>query len=441
MLFQISIWNTPYYPNSKSDSSLHVTKKFIQIPSALTDILTHLTNKGARPIIVGGFVRDALLGIPLRKDIDIEVYNIDSYEYLAEILSRFGSVCIVGRSFGVCKLHVGGLECDFSLPRKENKIAKGHKGFKVTIDPTLSFKEAAKRRDFTINSLGYDPVQNRLLDEYEGITDIKNKTLRAVNPETFQEDPLRVLRGVVFAARFGFHFHHTLTFLCQKMIKRNMLEELPKERVFEEFKKLFFKSKKPSRAILLLKHLQEHLYLNELFSLPRKKFIHTINAIDHLACHSEKSLPHFFAALLFYLPNKTEVLQRFTNDKKVMKNTLELLENHNVLLTLLTNGYSELDLKLAATKMSIEDTLRLLSVLYHSLQKGIEDMREEAKSIGVLYTPLAPRITGKDLLAAGLKPSKTFKKILKELYLLQLQNERVDENFLQDYLRTNGYID
>ncbi len=405
-------------------------KNLLDFPKELTKIFETLQKNGARPIIVGGFVRDAILGITKRKDIDIEVYGIHSYDRLTQLLTPFGSVCVVGRSFGVCKLKLNEVECDFSLPRKETKTAKGHKGFSIHHDKTLSFKEAASRRDFTVNALGFDPLTNILLDEYNGLRDLQNKTLRAVNEKTFVEDPLRILRGVVFAARFGFHFHASLTRLCKEMIAQNMLAELPKERVFEEFKKLFLKSKKPSRAILLLKRLGEALYLKELFALPAYKLKQTLNALDRLACHDEKELSLFFATILVHLPNAQETLLRFTNDKKVTNQTLALLANYNILLTLLQKGYSEYDLKKAATKLEIDSTLRFIEALYPSLADSIEVMRQRSEALGILYSPLPPKITGKDLLAMGLSPSPQFKQILDELYDLQLQGKLPDNKEL-----------
>ena len=411
----------------------------LDFPKELTKIFKTLHSNGVRPIIVGGFVRDALLGITKRKDIDIEVYGVDSYDTLTQLLASFGSVCVVGKSFGVCKLSLDKVECDFSLPRKETKIAGGHKGFSVYHDKTLTFKEAAARRDFTINALGFDPLTDTLLDEYEGLRDLKNKTLRAVNAKTFVEDPLRILRGVVFAARFGFHFHSSLTRLCKEMIAKNMLAELPKERVFDEFKKLFLKSKKPSRAFLLLKRFGEGLYLKELFTLPSKKFKQTLNALDYLACHNEKDLSLFFAAMLVHLPNvQEEILGRFTNDKKITNTALSLLANYNTLLTLLQNGYSLYDLKKAATKLKIDSTLRFIEALYPSLLNSIEVMRKKSEALGILHNPIPPKVTGKDLLAMGLSPSPKFKRILNELYDLQLQGETIDTHFLREYLQKRG---
>ncbi len=411
-------------------------KNLLDYPKELKTVFETLQNNGARPIIVGGFVRDALLGVSKRKDIDIEVYDIDSYEKLTQLLAPFGSVCVVGKSFGVCKLRLGELECDFSLPRRETKTASGHKGFSIYHDKTLTFKEAASRRDFTVNALGFDPIRNVLLDEYNGLRDLKNKTLRAVNEKTFTEDPLRILRGVVFAARFSFHFHPSLTKLCQDMIAKNMLAELPKERIFDELRKLFLKSKKPSRAFLLLKRLGEDIYFKELFFLPRQQFKHTLDTLDRLACHDNSDLALFFAAMLLYVPDANKVLWRFTNDKRLCEKSFSLLANYNTLLTLLKNGYSNYDLKKAAVTVPMEFTLRFLEALYPDMQNSITVMRRRCEELGILYEPIKPQITGKDLIAAGLAPSPQFKEILAKLYDLQLQGKKIDQTSLSDYLET-----
>jgi tRNA nucleotidyltransferase (CCA-adding enzyme) len=233
----------------------------IDYPKKLDIIFDKLNEEGATPIIVGGFVRDALLGLE-SKDIDIEVYNLASYEKLKNILKNFGSVNLVGKSFGICKVGIDDLDLDFSLPRKDNKISSGHKGFEIEVDSSLNFYEASKRRDFTINAIGYDPAAKKIIDPFSGQKDIKDKILRAVDPTKFAQDPLRVLRGVVFCARFGFEMDGELKNLCSQMIQNQMLDELPSQRIFEEIKKILTKAKKPSIGFRLLKELSDGKLLN-----------------------------------------------------------------------------------------------------------------------------------------------------------------------------------
>ncbi len=233
----------------------------IDYPNKLDIIFDKLNKYGAKPIIVGGFVRDNLLSIK-SKDIDIEVFNLSSYKQLKRILKEFGHINLVGKSFGICKLNLDDLDLDFSLPRKDNKISSGHRGFSVEINSSLSFKQAASRRDFTINTLGYDPMKKKLLDPFNGKEDLENKILKAVDLKKFAEDPLRILRGIVFCARFEFEMDNRLKKLCSSMIQNKILDELPTQRIFEEIKKMLIKAKKPSIGFRLLKELSKNSLLN-----------------------------------------------------------------------------------------------------------------------------------------------------------------------------------
>ena len=223
-------------------------------PNKIQNIFDKLLKFDIKPIIIGGFVRDFFLNID-SKDIDVELYGLDSFEKLEEILEEFGSVNSVGKSFGVCKLSAYGLDIDFSFPRLDSKISSGHKGFKVTTDSKLDFKTATSRRDFTINAIGYDVQQKTILDPYNGLKDLKLGILRAVDLDKFAEDPLRVMRAAQFSARFDFRLDSSLFNLSQKMIQKKLLQELPQERIFEELKKALFKARKPSLALVVLQQL------------------------------------------------------------------------------------------------------------------------------------------------------------------------------------------
>src|SRR5258705_3719401 len=168
----------------------------LTIPDDLATILRE-TPELRRAYLVGGCVRDALLGLP-QKDFDIEVFGV-SYDQLASALARRGRTDLVGKSFGGVKLTTGnGALFDFTVPRRDSKIAPGHKGFEISFDPNIEPRDAAARRDFTINALMYDPRTNQVLDFFHGAEDLRTKTLRHTT-EAFVEDPLRVLRGLQFA--------------------------------------------------------------------------------------------------------------------------------------------------------------------------------------------------------------------------------------------------
>lgn len=217
----------------------------IQLPDYVGNILRDINASGGRALIVGGAVRDAILGAS-PKDIDFEVYNL-SYENLNKILSKYGRADLVGKAFGVIKFTgKDGMDFDFSLPRIDSKSGVGHKDFQVQVSSNLSPKEAAARRDFTMNAISYDPLTNEIIDPYNGRLDLKNKTLRHTS-QAFSEDPLRVLRGMQFASRFGFNLAPETALLAQSI--KNEYKHLPKERVYEEFKKLTQKGIEPGKAL------------------------------------------------------------------------------------------------------------------------------------------------------------------------------------------------
>ena len=217
----------------------------IPLPDYIWDILKEIQSTGGRSLIVGGAVRDFLLGIK-SKDIDFEVYNL-SYQQLKTILEKYGRADLVGQSFGVIKfLGPDHEDYDFSLPRTDSKKGVGHKDFDVEVNSSLTPKEAAARRDFTMNAISYDPLTKEVIDPYNGIQDIKNKILRHTS-DAFSEDALRVLRGMQFSSRFGFDIAPETAELANSI--RDEYKHIPKERIEQEFKKLVQKGIKPGLAL------------------------------------------------------------------------------------------------------------------------------------------------------------------------------------------------
>ncbi len=183
---------------------------------------------GGRALIVGGWVRDRILG-HASKDVDLEVYGVPA-ERLRALLEQFGRVEAVGESFRVYK--VVGL--DVALPRRESKTGRGHRGFDVQGDPDMSVEEATRRRDFTVNAIAWDPLTDEYLDPRNGRADLAQRRLRVVDPATFGDDSLRVLRALQFAARFDLQLDDDTKALCRRV----PLNDLPAERIWGEFEKL-----------------------------------------------------------------------------------------------------------------------------------------------------------------------------------------------------------
>lgn len=398
----------------------------IDYPNNLNIIFDKLNKNYIKPIIVGGYIRDKLLNID-SKDIDIELYGVDSLDSVEEILSQFGSVSNVGKSFGVCKLLFETYDLDFSLPRKDNKIGLGHKGFKISTDKSLDFKTASSRRDFTINSMGFDIEKNIILDPFHGKNDLDLKLLRAVDIKKFGEDPLRILRGIQFSVRFNLKFDEILFEKCKSMINNRVLNELPKERIFDEFKKLLLKSKKPSKGLLLLKQLGAFSFFTELKQLQENQFQNILLTLDVLAKENiqdeQKKLTFMLSALCreFSQEEIDSFLAKFTNENRLIKDIKKLLQLSKS--TVLKKDYSSYDIYLLATKIEIETFLSFLSCFYLKKEEDeIQNLSKKAKKLNVYQSTLAPLLHGKDLIALGLKPSKKFSLILDKAYAAQMQN-------------------
>lgn len=396
----------------------------IHYPAALEIIFTKLKRKNIRAIIVGGYIRDSLLH-RASKDIDIELYCIDSFKALEDILQEFGSLNSVGKSFGVCKLNYRGVDLDFSLPRSDSKIDEGHRGFEVKIDCSLDFKSATSRRDFTINAIGYDLLERKILDPYHGREDLKKHILRAVDLCKFAQDPLRVLRAVQMSARFDLKIEPKLFQKCKEMIATNLLDELPKERIFEEIQKLLLKAKKPSEGFLILRALGDREYTKELYCLNEQEYNRSLNSLDTLSSapslDKKKRVIIMLALLSSYLTQEQAMkfISRLTLEKELLKSTIALLKSARAFNL---DNYDNFAIYTLARSFVIEDIALYFHAFYlGERRKDIELFLQKAKELNVLKTPLAPIIQGRDLISLGLQPSKIFSYILESSYIAQMQ--------------------
>ena len=439
------------------------------IPDILQTISKRLAQHGAKAIVVGGSVRDYFLDIPA-KDFDIEVYGLSTLEALEAILKPFGRVELVGKSFGVLKFIHEGEAYDFSFPRSEQKVAKGHKGFSIMIDGGFSFEEAAKRRDFTVNAMGYDIEAKSFLDPFGGREDMKAKVLRHIDASTFVEDPLRIYRGVQFCARFGYEMAQETKALCHIMIEEGALEELPKERVYEEFKKLLLKSPKPSVGFELMREigvLMQFPELEALIGVKQEKrwhpegdvWVHTMMALDAMVGlktgDEKRDLMLMYAELChdFGKPATTKLMdgriralghdkaglvptqsfmERLTNESGFISQILPLVEHHLKPSQFYHDSASPAAVRRLSTKVNIENLVLVAKADFlgrttKEAQSGEYPagvwLLEMAKRLEVVSSAPKPILQGRDLIALGLKPSKQFKEILDAVYAKQLDGK------------------
>ena len=462
----------------------NITK--FKIPSILEDILKDLQKIGATPIIVGGSVRDYFLNIPI-KDYDIEIFGINSLDIIQKSLEKFGSVKLVGKSFGVLTLSVNEYDFDFALPRTETKIGNTHQDFEVITNSNLSFKEAAIRRDFTINAIGYDFFKQEFLDPFDGINDLKNKTIKHINDKTFIEDSLRVYRAIQFASRFDFKIDENTKELCKQIVLSDELNYLPKERIYEEFKKLFLKSAKPSIGFELLRKLGTLKYFPELEVLidciqdpiyhpEGDVWIHTMMSLDELAriLKEENIQDEYRKLYLFYgilchdfgkpfctkeidgkitsfkheslgIEPTISFLSKLTNEKKFIEIVCSLVKNHLTPFQLYLAESSLKAIKRLSLKVNIEDLC--LVCLADCLGRTIKDKEKcpnatswllnKAKELEIHNVPIKPLVQGRDLINLGFKPSEKFKEILEFAFDLQLdfhlEKELIIKKIMEKY--------
>ncbi len=439
----------------------------MKIPEILHKISASLNSLDAKAIIVGGSVRDHFLELPI-KDYDIEVYGLSSIDELETLLKKYGKVKLVGKSFGVLKFVHEKCEYDFSFPRRETKNGVGHKGFDIISDGFMSFSEASKRRDFTINALGYEMQEGIFLDPFGGISDLKQKKLKHVDDKTFIEDPLRVYRAVQFSARFELSINKDTKKLCKSMVENGDLEELPKERIFEELKKLLLLADKPSVGFEIMREFGMLRYFPELKALidvqqePKwhpegDVWIHTMMCIDEMqglftGC-PKRDLTLILAVLChdFGKPSTTKLingqiralghedagveptenfLKRLTNEVKLVESILPLVKYHLSPSQLFSQNSSDKAIRRLSTKVNLED-LSLVAradFLGRTTEESLtreykagDWLLQRASTLMVRKSPPKTLLQGRDLIALGYKPSKEFSKILNSIYELQLE--------------------
>ncbi len=415
---------------------------------------------------MGGCVRDALLARPFG-DFDIEVFGATHLDDIESVLSPKFTVNAVGKSFGVLKIRVDAHDVDISLPRTEEKTGIGHKGFAVNTHADIPFAEAAARRDFTVNAMGYDPIAQELLDPFNGQADLAQKTLRAVGPQ-FVEDPLRVLRAAQFAGRLGFEIAPQTIQICRSMDTG----ELPQERIGAEVMKLLIQSPRPSDGFKWFPVLGIMPLFPELaamqgcvqdqhWHLEGNAWVHTLMVIDEIAKIPAESLAQAtifrLAALCHDLgkPKTTRFLsgrwralghesagvepahllmKRLCVSEKIIENVLPLVQNHmapgQLAKANLKKPISDSVVRRLSTKVSIAQLAVVADADHRGrtstaeaeplYQNAGQWLLEKSENLSVSDSKPAPLVTGQDLVALGVKPGKEMGKILKQLYYGQI---------------------
>jgi tRNA nucleotidyltransferase (CCA-adding enzyme) len=435
-----------------------------EILARVRELARAIQSAGGRALIVGGWVRDELLG-RASKDLDLEVFGLAA-DRLRALLGSFGRVDTVGESFTVYKLGA----IDVSLPRRESKTGRGHKGFAVDGDPALSVVEAARRRDFTVNAMSRDPITGELIDPFNGQADLRERRLRMVDRRTFGEDSLRVLRGVQFAARLDLVMDDDTRAVCRS----TPLDDLPAERIWGELEKLLLQAERPSIGLRLAWDLDVvHRLLPELVPLATCRqdpewhpegdvWTHTLMVVDEARrriaglergpavammvgalCHDlgkpettieqngrVKSPGHEEAGL----PLATRLLDRLNlqslDGYDVRGAVLGLVAEHmrpNAFLKA-ARPVSDGAFRRLAQRVDLELLARFAEADCRGRGgsfdcSGSQWFLDRARTLGVEHAPPAPFVLGRHLLELGLEPGPRIGEILRAIYERQLDGE------------------
>jgi len=455
----------------------------MRLPTILKSISKRLTKHGAKAIVVGGSVRDHFLKLP-SKDYDIEVYGLNSLHELERILRDYGDVNLVGKSFGILKFTHNGVEYDFSFPRTETKVSSGHRGFSVKCSGDMNFRDASIRRDFTINAMGYDIEERKFLDPFGGRDDMKRGVLRHVNKNSFIEDPLRLYRAVQFGARFEYSLAGETKELCKSMVQNGLIRELPKERIYSEFKKLLLKSQKPSLGFEMMRELgvlEEYPELEVLIGVPQNArwhpegdvWTHTLLTLDKMVefkSGDEKgdlkllfaSLCHDFGKATHTQIGKDKIsaighdragvkptknfLYRLTDEHKFIESIAKLVRYHMMPTQYFLNGAKNQTIRRLSTKVNLEELIKVARADFlgrktEEAKSGTYEagdwLAQKAQELNVYNKPPEPILYGRDLISLGLKPSKEFGTILNRVYQAQIVGEVSNYREALSYIRNN----
>lgn len=396
--------------------------------------------EGGRALLVGGMVRDELRaqeghlsGNPSRQpDFDVEVHGLPP-DRLERILRALGPVDAVGRAFAVFKTCFGPHPADVAIPRRDSRQGPGHRGIRVEGDPHMGVREAARRRDLTINAIAFDPLEERIIDPFDGHGDIRARRLRAVDGRTFGEDPLRALRVVQFAARFEYRPDPTLESLCARM----PLHELPAERIRWELQKLLLRAARPSVGFALAHRLRLwQPVLPPFQALPPEKTGHRLDEAASLRDARDVDPPRAEALMLAVLLYACDLARREPLLDRLAVHRWHGFHVRRAAL-FLADAVDDLRpppeapstpppdgrLRILAAGAAPHGGLELLVMLALAVRPGphLEGVLSRVDRLGVARTAPSPRVQGRDLVAAGIPPGPQVGRLLKALYELQLR--------------------
>lgn len=397
---------------------------------AVRQIAELIRSRNGRALLAGGGVRDLLSGRAL-KDFDLEVYGLDAETLLQTVGEQF-PLDTVGMSFGVIKIRH--LPIDIALPRRENKTGAGHRGFMITTVPDLSYAEASARRDFTVNAMMCDPLTGEIIDPHNGRADLEKKILRHVSCH-FSEDPLRVLRGMQFIARFGFTPAPETVAECRKLSQM----ELAPERIGDEWDKFLLHGVHQVSAIQFLRDTGWLRFYPELAALPGSFLDAVADALEIAAQNrtgNDADDRLVAAAILCRYLTEDEAfafLAGIWRRNDLQKKAIRLARHSEIPAGPLPEACSLRRTALAVERMDL--LAQVAAGFFPAYDDALEQFRDRCQHLNIWQTPPSPILQGRHLIACGIRPGKNMGAILEKCFDAQLDGAFADEDGALAFLK------
>jgi len=437
----------------------------VTLPEFIKKLSKSFSDHRGTAYLVGGAVLDVLSNRKV-KDWDMEVFGL-SYDQISQVASQFGESDLIGNKFGVVKLKSEEFDVEIAVPRIENKNGLRHKDFDIQLVPDLSLFDAARRRDFTMNSLYLEIDNNMLHDLFGGYYDYRRGIVQHIDAKTFVEDPLRCFRAMQLVARKGKRVTHDTVQLCKSM--KEDCSHLSGDAIFAEFVKLLMLSDKPDKGLRFLVWSELIDLFPELKALIDCKqnpvhhqegsaFEHTLMVIREAAKYrdaipEEWRLAYMFGMLLHDVgkpaatdpvtlkaighdklgkPLAKTFMERLTRDKDLIDKVKRIVRAHMRPLIYLKDGskasawrklHNLCPLNILAYVAMADNNGRGISRSHRFSEEDtmFQTIMKMHELIGSHKGDIPSVLMGRHLIEAGFKPGKYFSAMLAKAYEFQLE--------------------
>jgi tRNA nucleotidyltransferase/poly(A) polymerase len=430
---------------------------------AAFEIVKRLTEAGFSALYAGGFVRDMVLNLPEKGDIDIATSATPQ-----QIGGLFPGVIGVGEHFGVMIVVMDGVPFEVATFRRDVGTQDGRHPVSVEFIGARDAREDALRRDFTINGMFFDPLTDTIIDHVHGRRDLERGIIRAIGDPClrFSEDYLRLVRAIRFAARFGFCIEKDTWAALRENVAG--IGRISAERIFQETDKILAFPHADAALVLLHESGLLSILFPEIqrcvgvaqpqeFHPEGDVFSHTVKALALLdkptkvsawsvLLHDIGKPPTMVMADRIRFSNHdvagarmaADLLRRLKAPSTLVEQVHDVIANHMNFMNVQKMRLSTLKKFLARPTLEDEMVLHRVDCLAsHGDVSNYDFIRQKQKEMPVQEIKPPALLSGRDLIALGMAPGPLFGKILGEAYDLQLEEKLTSREDAMEWVRKN----